>query len=122
MKRDGTAVKIVLAQIAAFFNAGKERKKVMELQELKQESLSQIEACENLADLQQLRVLYLGKKGPIQEVMKSMKDLPKEERPAFGQQVNAIKSLILEAIDEKRRSWKSKRWKKDWKRKRSILP
>ena len=32
MKRDGTAVKIVLAQIAAFFNAGKERKKVMELQ------------------------------------------------------------------------------------------
>lgn len=102
MKRDGTAVKIVLAQIAAFFNAGKERKKVMELQELKQESLSQIEACENLADLQQLRVLYLGKKGPIQEVMKSMKDLPKEERPAFGQQVNAIKSLILEAIDEKK--------------------
>lgn len=94
----------------------------MELQELKQESLSQIEACENLADLQQLRVLYLGKKGPIQEVMKSMKDLPKEERPAFGQQVNAIKSLILEAIDEKRRSWKLKRWKKDWKRKRSILP
>ena len=63
------------------------------LTSIKEEGLSQIEACEDLAQLQQLRVLYLGKKGPIQEVMKSMKDLPKEERPAFGQLVNEVKTL-----------------------------
>ena len=72
------------------------------LTSIKEEGLSQIEACEDLAQLQQLRVLYLGKKGPIQEVMKSMKDLPKEERPAFGQQVNEVKTLFANAIEERR--------------------
>ena len=37
---------------------------------IKNEGLSRIEACESLADLQNLRVLYLGKKGPIQDLMK----------------------------------------------------
>ena len=69
---------------------------------IKEEGLTRIEACEDLAQLQQLRVLYLGKKGPIQEVMKSMKDLPKEERPAFGQQVNEVKTLFANAIEERR--------------------
>lgn len=69
---------------------------------IKNEGLSRIEACESLADLQNLRVLYLGKKGPIQDLMKSMKDLSKEERPAFGQKVNELKQTIAAAVEEKR--------------------
>ncbi|MXQ73519.1 phenylalanine--tRNA ligase subunit alpha [Clostridiaceae bacterium DONG20-135] len=69
---------------------------------LREEGLAKIEACADLASLQQLRVLYLGKKGPIQEVMGMMKDLSKEERPAFGQQVNEMKSLLSKAIDDRR--------------------
>lgn len=69
---------------------------------LREEGLAKIEACADLASLQQLRVLYLGKKGPIQEVMGMMKELSKEERPAFGQQVNEIKSLLSKAIDDRR--------------------
>ncbi len=72
------------------------------LTSIKEEALVKIEQCEDLASLQQLRVLYLGKKGPIQEVMKSMKDLPKEERPAFGQKVNEIKSLLADAIEKQK--------------------
>ena len=72
------------------------------LTSIKEEALVKIEQCEDLASLQQLRVLYLGKKGPIQEVMKSMKDLPKEERPAFGQKVNEIKSLLADAIEQQK--------------------
>lgn len=72
------------------------------LTSIKEEGLTNIEACEDLAQLQQLRVLYLGKKGPIQEVMKSMKELPKEERPAFGQQVNEVKALLANAIEERK--------------------
>ena len=67
---------------------------------LKEEGLKAIEACETLAALQECRVLYLGKKGPIQEVMKSMKDLAPEERPAFGAAVNEIKTAISEAIEQ----------------------
>ena len=69
---------------------------------LREEGLAKIEACADLASLQQLRVLYLGKKGPIQEVMGMMKELSKEERPAFGQQVNEIKSLLSKAINDRR--------------------
>ncbi len=72
------------------------------LTSVKEEGLTKIKTCENLADLQALRVLYLGKKGPIQELMKSMKDLPKEDRPAFGQQVNEVKTLFAKVIEERK--------------------
>ena len=72
------------------------------LKELKEESLKAIENCQTSAQLQQQRVLYLGKKGPIQEVMKSMKDLSNEERPAFGAAVNEIKNEIERMMDEKK--------------------
>lgn len=72
------------------------------LTSVKEEGLTKIKTCENLADLQALRVLYLGKKGPIQELMKSMKDLPKEDRPAFGQQVNEVKALFAKVIEERK--------------------
>lgn len=72
------------------------------LTSMKEEGLDNIANCQDVNQLQQLRVLYLGKKGPIQEIMKSMKDLPKEERPAFGQQVNEVKSLLADAIDARK--------------------
>ena len=72
------------------------------LQNLKNEAVQAIKSCETLAELQEKRVLYLGKKGPIQDVMKTMKDLPKEDRPAFGAQVNEIKTAISELIESKK--------------------
>lgn len=72
------------------------------LTEIKEQAKASIASCEDIASLQQLRVLYLGKKGPIQEVMKTMKDLPKEERPTFGAQVNEIKGEISQLIEERR--------------------
>ncbi len=72
------------------------------LDEVKETGLKQIAEAADSKTLQELRVSYLGKKGPIQEVMKMMKDLPKEERPAFGQQVNEVKSLLADAIESKR--------------------
>ncbi len=72
------------------------------LQHLKEEALQAIESCETLSQLQEKRVLYLGKKGPIQDVMKMMKDLPPEQRPSFGASVNEIKSAIAALIEEKK--------------------
>ena len=68
------------------------------LASIKEEGLKQIEACEDLAQLQNLRVLYLGKKGPIQGSNEIYERSSKEERPAFGQQVNEIKSLLQEKL------------------------
>ncbi|MEG0264669.1 MAG: phenylalanine--tRNA ligase subunit alpha [Erysipelotrichaceae bacterium] len=72
------------------------------LANIKEEGLEKIAACQDAFSLQQLRVLYLGKKGPIQEVMGMMKDLANEDRPAFGQKVNDIKKAISEAIDDRK--------------------
>ena len=52
--------------------------------------------------LQELKVKYLGKKGEITQMMKQMGSLSPEERPAFGQQLNALRKKAEEAIEEKR--------------------
>jgi len=49
-----------------------------------------------------LRVKYLGKKGPIQEVMKNMKDLNPDERKAAGQISNEVKRTLSDAINAKK--------------------
>ncbi|MGM9948070.1 phenylalanine--tRNA ligase subunit alpha [Floccifex sp.] len=73
-----------------------------QIEELRQEALEKISSAQNLAVLNDLRVSYLGKKGPVQGLMKCMKDLPKEEKPKFGQQVNQLKSELSACIDEKK--------------------
>lgn len=68
--------------------------------QLKEKALEELQHVENAKQLQDLKVLYLGKKGPIQEVMAMMKDLSKEERPAFGQAVNEVKKFLEGKFDE----------------------
>ena len=71
------------------------------LEALKTEAVIQITASESLKDLNDVRVAYLGKKGPITELMQGMKNLPAEERPQFGAIVNVVKNEIAQLIEEK---------------------
>ncbi len=73
-----------------------------ELLKIKEKALSKIEACVSLKDLNDLRVLYLGKKGPMQAAMKSMKDMEPSERAEFGKVSNSVKQEITQAIEEKK--------------------
>ncbi len=68
---------------------------------VKEEALQRIEDCLEMEDLQKIRVMYLGKKGPVQELMLLMKDLSAEEKPILGQEVNSCKQAIAKAIEEK---------------------
>ena len=56
-----------------------------QIEKLQSEALTKIADCQNNQDLNAVRVEYLGKKGPIQNLMKGMKDLTPDQRPAFGQ-------------------------------------
>lgn len=71
------------------------------LYELQKEAMKLISDCTDLKVLNDIRVKYLGKKGPIQEAMKSMKDLSPAERPKVGQASNEIRNNIQEAISNK---------------------
>lgn len=83
-----------------------ERKKKMDLQtqleDLKTATLEKISATKELAEVEKIRVETLGKKGPITEVLRGMKDLSAEERPKVGAFANQIRDLLTEAIEEKK--------------------
>ena len=72
------------------------------IEELLQEATQKIQDVKDSSSLNDLRVLYLGKKGPVQELMKGMKDLSKEEKPIFGQKVNQLKQDLSKMIEEKK--------------------
>ncbi|MDL4840630.1 phenylalanine--tRNA ligase subunit alpha [Aquibacillus rhizosphaerae] len=72
------------------------------LQELQQEALSKVEEAVTLADLQEIRVAYMGKKGPITEVLRGMGKLSKEERPVIGELANKVREAIADELDQKK--------------------
>ena len=73
-----------------------------QLKELAIVAEAEIKVVETLEALNDLRVKYLGKKGPIQEVMKNMKDLSPDEKREAGQVSNEVKRTLTDAINEKK--------------------
>ena len=71
------------------------------LQELQAEALEKIEQTVNLRELNDIRVAYLGKKGPITEVLRGMGKLSAEERPVMGALVNEVREVIAVNIEAK---------------------
>jgi phenylalanyl-tRNA synthetase alpha chain len=52
----------------------------------------------DLNALQEIRNIYLSKKGIISSLMNQMKDLPNEEKPSFGAKVNALKQEVEKLV------------------------
>ncbi|WP_335872703.1 phenylalanine--tRNA ligase subunit alpha [Bacillus sp. 2205SS5-2] len=71
------------------------------LKELQEEALTQIEQATDLKQLNDVRVAYLGKKGPITEVLRGMGKLSAEERPKMGALANEVRAVIGDAIEVK---------------------
>lgn len=70
-----------------------------QLERIKQEALKQIEASDALEKLGDIKVAYLGKKGELTSVLKSMKDVAPEDRPKIGQMVNEAREAIEGKLD-----------------------
>ncbi len=66
------------------------------------EQLSRVDA-----DLSEIRVKYLGKKGELTAVLRSMGSLSPEERPAFGQRANEVRAQIEAEIERRQTEMKS---------------
>ena len=61
----------------------------------------EIASSVTLKDLSDVKVKFLGKNGEVTELMKGMRDIPKEDRPAFGKLVNDLRSQIDELFSVK---------------------
>lgn len=81
--------------------------------ELKEKFVSELEKIDNLADIENIRVSYLGKKGSVTDLLKGMKELSNDERKLFGQKVNELKGLVNEKITEKTQELKEKEIQKE---------
>ena len=80
---------------------------------LKEKFVSELDKIDNLADIESIRVSYLGKKGSVTDLLKGMKELSNDERKAFGQKVNELKGLVNEKITEKTNELKEKEIQKE---------
>ena len=72
-----------------------------QLQQIKTQALAALQAVTSPAELEELRVKYLGKKGELTAILKQMGSLTPEERPKMGQLVNEAKSLVEEQLAAK---------------------
>ena len=71
------------------------------LAQIRAEALEAISGVDTAADLDALRVKYLGKKGELTGVLKQMGGLSAEERPVMGQLANEVRAALTDAITQR---------------------
>ena len=72
-----------------------------QLAKIRTEALAAFGAAQDSAQLDELRVKYLGKKGELTAVLKMMGKLSPEERPAMGQLANDVRAALDAALEER---------------------
>ena len=75
---------------------------VDELNALQAETLAAIEAAQDTAALEQVRVAVTGKSGTLTGYLRSMGQVPKEERAEVGKAVNTVRNVVEAALEEKK--------------------
>jgi phenylalanyl-tRNA synthetase alpha chain len=70
-----------------------------DLEELRREAEEAISAAGAQAELEELRVRYLGRKSPLTQLLRSIGELPPEERGPVGQGANAVRSALEQLIE-----------------------
>ena len=73
-----------------------------QLEQIKLQALQQLDNAATPADLEELRVRLLGKKGELTAVLKQMGSLSPEERPVMGQLANSVRAVIEEKLEERK--------------------
>ena len=73
-----------------------------QLEKIKQEALAALAETQDAAELDSLRVKYLGKKGELTAVLKQMGKLSAEERPVIGQMANDVRELITAELEARK--------------------
>ncbi|MDD3580252.1 MAG: phenylalanine--tRNA ligase subunit alpha [Desulfobacca sp.] len=71
-----------------------------ELKKLEQEATAQIAQAADDAALERLRVQYLGRKGALTSILRSVRELPPEMRPQAGQEGNRVKQTLEQALSQ----------------------
>src|SRR3989339_626001 len=74
---------------------------IEKLDTLKQEALKAIGEAPAVEEIDKIRVTYLGRKGAITEILRSLSQLPLEERKQVGERANKLRAELEAVIDAK---------------------
>lgn len=74
---------------------------IAEIEDIKRSFIEELAVACSSQGINNLRIKYLGKKGILSLKLKSLSQLPPEERPIFGQQINECKRFMEEEIEKR---------------------
>src|SRR5258706_2063710 len=78
------------------------------LETLRGEVLARIQQANSDKELEQLRVEVLGRSSSVTLLLRGLKDLPPEERPRAGEQLNQLRRKLEERLEERLRTVKDR--------------
>jgi phenylalanyl-tRNA synthetase alpha chain len=70
------------------------------IEDLRKSFLKELKGADSSKGLEDLKVRYLGRKGPVVSLMQELKGVLPEERPLFGKLINEVKERIEEDLDK----------------------
>ena len=77
-----------------------------QIEKMKETALAEINKAQDITELNNARVKYLGKKGELTAILRGMKDLSAEERPIIGSLVNVVKVELENLIEVREEEFK----------------
>ena len=66
--------------------------------EILKQSINDLENAVSPEEIDKIRIKYLGKKGAFTSELKKLAEIPKENRPAFGQEINDAKTIFMDKL------------------------
>ena len=67
---------------------------------LRQQFKTELGEVKDTKDVEQLKTRFLGKKGPVQDLMTSLRDAPADKRPLLGKQINDLKTELADLCEK----------------------
>ncbi len=80
----------------------------MDLSKIKNQFLKDIQEIKNEKDLDGIRIKYLGRKGEINLVLRSLRNLSDNQKRIIGKEANNLKKEIHELINKKKKEFLEK--------------
>ncbi len=72
---------------------------IKEIEKVKESAIKEIETANDSKILEEIKIKFLGKKGEVTSLLKSLGTLSSEERPKIGAIVNEVRTLIEKTLD-----------------------
>jgi phenylalanyl-tRNA synthetase alpha chain len=75
---------------------------ISRIEQLQRQACAELATVASPQELEQFRIKYLGTKGALKDLMSLLGKVSREDKPAVGQRVNAVKAQLESAFEERK--------------------